>query len=150
MRISDCSSDVCSSDLFGEQHAQVLGAQLHLEIEQLFDGEHIAMLHAHRRDVIETVDIGQGLKIGFVFHQLFGAAMEQADVRIDPLDDFAVHLEHQPQDAMRGGVLRSEIDHVIPDPHLVGGGRSEEHTSELQSIMRTSYDVFCLKKKNHI
>src|SRR3546814_7441272 len=27
------------------------------------------------------------------------------------------------------------------------GGRSEEHTSELQSLMRTSYDVFCLKKK---
>src|SRR3546814_4374956 len=31
----------------------------------------------------------------------------------------------------------------------VGGGaaRSEEHTSELQSLMRISYDVFCLKKK---
>src|SRR3546814_1961324 len=29
-----------------------------------------------------------------------------------------------------------------------GRGRSEEHTSELQSLMRTSYAVFCLKKKN--
>src|SRR3546814_7708208 len=29
----------------------------------------------------------------------------------------------------------------------VGGGRSEEHTSELQSLMRISYAVFCLKKK---
>src|SRR3546814_6174530 len=28
--------------------------------------------------------------------------------------------------------------------------RSEEHTSELQSLMRTSYAVFCLKKKNYI
>src|SRR3546814_7479100 len=28
------------------------------------------------------------------------------------------------------------------------GGRSEEHTSELQSLMRISYDVFCLKNKN--
>src|SRR3546814_17664594 len=28
-------------------------------------------------------------------------------------------------------------------------GRSEEHTSELQSLMRTSYAVFCLKKKTH-
>src|SRR3546814_15902789 len=27
--------------------------------------------------------------------------------------------------------------------------RSEEHTSELQSLMRTSYAVFCLKKNNH-
>src|SRR3546814_4689212 len=29
-----------------------------------------------------------------------------------------------------------------------GAGRSEEHTSELQSLMRISYAVFCLKKKN--
>src|SRR3546814_6541132 len=29
------------------------------------------------------------------------------------------------------------------------GKRSEEHTSELQSLMRISYDVFCLKKKNY-
>src|SRR3546814_9272516 len=30
-----------------------------------------------------------------------------------------------------------------------GSGRSEEHTSELQSLMRTSYAVLCLKTKNH-
>src|SRR3546814_1775319 len=30
-----------------------------------------------------------------------------------------------------------------------GGLRSEEHTSELQSLMRISYAVFCLKKKTH-
>src|SRR3546814_2309956 len=33
---------------------------------------------------------------------------------------------------------------VIDD--LIKGGRSEEHTSELQSLMRISYAVFCLKK----
>src|SRR3546814_3160703 len=31
--------------------------------------------------------------------------------------------------------------------HRNGAGRSEEHTSELQSLMRSSYAVFCLKKK---
>src|SRR3546814_10857314 len=31
--------------------------------------------------------------------------------------------------------------------HPKGGARSEEHTSELQSLMRNSYAVFCLKKK---
>src|SRR3546814_8519572 len=36
---------------------------------------------------------------------------------------------------------------VSADPHSVGQ-RSEEHTSELQSLMRSSYAVFCLKKKN--
>src|SRR3546814_5571483 len=37
------------------------------------------------------------------------------------------------------------------DPNLVGLAmvRSEEHTSELQSLMRNSYAVFCLKKKKH-
>src|SRR3546814_3930619 len=34
-------------------------------------------------------------------------------------------------------------------PLLLADGRSEEHTSELQSLMRISYAVFCLKKKNH-
>src|SRR3546814_3057599 len=36
--------------------------------------------------------------------------------------------------------------------HIIVGGvdvRSEEHTSELQSLMRISYAVFCLKKKKH-
>src|SRR3546814_7562805 len=33
--------------------------------------------------------------------------------------------------------------------HVRNSGRSEEHTSELQSLMRISYAVFCLKKKNN-
>src|SRR3546814_3111260 len=33
-------------------------------------------------------------------------------------------------------------------PRIARGSRSEEHTSELQSLMRISYAVFCLKKKN--
>src|SRR3546814_2664799 len=37
--------------------------------------------------------------------------------------------------------------HSMFDPALTIGGRSEEHTSELQSLMRISYAVFCLKKK---
>src|SRR3546814_2729431 len=43
--------------------------------------------------------------------------------------------------------LRAAVDHA---PRLVGHflQRSEEHTSELQSLMRNSYAVFCLKKKN--
>src|SRR3546814_1704241 len=41
---------------------------------------------------------------------------------------------------------RSEDRHFMADV-LVPLGRSEEHTSELQSLMRISYAVFCLKKK---
>src|SRR3546814_6372324 len=37
---------------------------------------------------------------------------------------------------------------VRPEPRSCPDPRSEEHTSELQSLMRSSYAVFCLKKKN--
>src|SRR3546814_133913 len=36
-----------------------------------------------------------------------------------------------------------------PDHRIDEGERSEEHTSELQSLMRMSYAVFCLKKKKN-
>src|SRR3546814_8618104 len=39
-------------------------------------------------------------------------------------------------------------DMVMQVPHPVEGERSDEHTSELKSLMRISYAVFCLKKKN--
>src|SRR3546814_1353444 len=39
--------------------------------------------------------------------------------------------------------------HGLARADLVERGRSEEHTSELQSLMRISYAVFCLKKKKH-
>src|SRR3546814_2852439 len=39
---------------------------------------------------------------------------------------------------------------LTPDSPTRRIGRSEEHTSELQSLMRSSYAVFCLKKKNKI
>src|SRR3546814_3397532 len=41
----------------------------------------------------------------------------------------------------RGRTLSGDVDGYITD-------RSEEHTSELQSLMRISYAVFCLQKKN--
>src|SRR3546814_4371453 len=43
-------------------------------------------------------------------------------------------------------VTAGELTFSSFDPHVA---RSEEHTSELQSLMRISYAVFCLKKKKH-
>src|SRR3546814_6086205 len=61
---------------------------------------------------------------------------------------------------MEGEIALDTLLDRIPDLELVGDGgrsytpqlmmptlRSEEHTSELQSLMRNSYAVFCLKKK---
>src|SRR3546814_8252697 len=43
--------------------------------------------------------------------------------------------------------LKTVAPYVITVDKATGASRSEEHTSELQSLMRISYDVFCLKKK---
>src|SRR3546814_7699025 len=61
---------------------------------------------------------------------------------------------YQPEQASRPEIvvasdrqlLVSEGEHS--HAALVAAGRSEEHTSELQSLMRISYAVFCLKKKH--
>src|SRR3546814_2801044 len=49
------------------------------------------------------------------------------------------------------GKLSDKVDvrYLLFPALLVQAGRSEEHTSELQSLMRISYAVFCLKKKKH-
>src|SRR3546814_4177586 len=41
-----------------------------------------------------------------------------------------------------------QVGQCLPGPPIARFNRSEEHTSELQSLMRISYAVFCLKKKN--
>src|SRR3546814_6683685 len=46
------------------------------------------------------------------------------------------------------GVSRSAPSPSSLNAPILGSLRSEEHTSELQSLMRISYAVFCLKKKN--
>src|SRR3546814_9085706 len=52
--------------------------------------------------------------------------------------------------AFRSVVVRLEIDGVLVPIVQQRVRRSEEHTSELQSLMRISYAVFCLKKQNHM
>src|SRR3546814_7445787 len=49
------------------------------------------------------------------------------------------------------GALEATLDACIAakTPIVIGTTRSEEHTSELQSLMRISYAVFCLKTKNN-
>src|SRR3546814_10114379 len=104
MRISDWSSDVCSSDLacarFAREYGEP-GVELYFG---LFDDNKIAYM--------------QGTQ-----HMLF---------------DLVGRLRHvvPVQLAAQGG-----------EEAVAGRMRSEEHTSELQSLMRNSYAVFCLKKK---
>src|SRR3546814_978679 len=61
------------------------------------------------------------------------------------------HGEDHRADDAEGRELRDRREDAQRGADGAAGGRSEEHTSELQSLMRTSYAVFCLKKKttNH-
>src|SRR3546814_4453069 len=59
-------------------------------------------------------------------------------VVLDQQDVFLAHARFP-----ESGTAGSSTKKVLPAP----GSRSEEHTSELQSLMRISYAVFCLKKK---
>src|SRR3546814_1451843 len=54
-----------------------------------------------------------------------------------------------PSDSARNEVVRRETRRRHRRPEYRDGSRSEEHTSELQSLMRISYAVFCLKKNNN-
>ena len=84
-------------------------------MQELFRREAEGVLLVHRRDVIEPVEIRDRLQIGLVLDQLLGAAVQQADVRIDALDDLAVELEHKAQHAMRGRMLRAEVDGEVAE-----------------------------------
>src|SRR3546814_2564719 len=71
--------------------------------------------------------------------------------------DAGGHLTHGARAAMSGKWFNAVPYGVDPETHLIDFDqvarlakehkRSEEHTSELQSLMRISYAVFCLKKK---
>src|SRR3546814_6681642 len=62
----------------------------------------------------------------------------------------ALQGSHDPVGELRGaaeGMDDAPLCHGVERPQDAGRKRSEEHTSELQSLMRISYAVFCLKKK---
>src|SRR3546814_6000437 len=124
MRISDWSSDVCSSDLADGGAAAVEKARRVVD---------------RRREIGDAVLVGQHLPV----HRHLLTAV------VGPLD-------HRDGDAAAagggdGGDHRGLAEGAGKAAHLqveLLRRRSEEHTSELQSLMRISYAVFCLKKKN--
>src|SRR3546814_3840825 len=118
MRISDWSSDVCSSDL----DAGLVDRLLHVGPQQI--GLHRRALGAV--DALDDAVLGIG-----------GEAFVEPEIVPGRVGD----------EIARPAMRKLVRDHA--DQALVAGddrGRSEEHTSELQSLMRTSYAVFCLKK----
>src|SRR3546814_8137382 len=123
MRISDWSSDVCSSDL----HEVPAGPHQADARREECIAKALDTLR-RREKVAEQADaVGTEAKPDH-------CRCEQRDGnRGSPAPGFGEALQRGQRDAARRKRQR--------DP------RSEEHTSELQSLMRISYAVFCLKKK---
>src|SRR3546814_5230908 len=124
MRISDGSSDVCSSDLeFRDGWRKSGGIGAWMIAGGLYGSK--GVVAAARREVRRRL-AGPRRKLHFFDRG-----------RLDMLDRLS-----RPLSGMRRvAALRSKLASLR-------AVRSEEHTSELQSLMRISYAVFCLKKKN--
>src|SRR3546814_9582182 len=136
VRISDWSSDVCSSDLRGlsDHQRPEHGREL---AQHVVEAEELARLLA--RDQARVVRTRQRLH----------ATLHQADCRRQQIE---VAFGFEPVRTHRHRTVdqQADINHApcadaISQP-AVGNGRSEEHTSELQSLMRISYADFCLNK----
>src|SRR3546814_6149544 len=119
MRISDWSSGVCSSDL-GSFFAPFLRSE----------GTR------HRWIGLASCPERIAQQIGMVVTSSLTIAVQQGEQRLAAAevarDGFALHSGCQAASLARSRPFRSEA-----------------HTSELQSLMRNSYAVFCFKKKHH-
>src|SRR3546814_9771787 len=141
MRISDWSSDVCSSDLAGtgDTFGAVVGkAKLVQGDAPRIEG--LQIIWKQDPKVPGRGHFSHRLAFSPDGQYLFITSGERQ--KFDPAQDMGKNL---------GKVIRLKPDGSIPadNPFADKGGvtRSEEHTSELQSLMRISYAVFCLKKK---
>ena len=114
--------------------------------EELLDRKAEGVLLVHRRDIVEPVEIRHRLQVGLVLDQLLGAAVEKPDMRIDPLDDLAVELQHKPQHAVRGRMLRPEVDREVSDVVLGHGLRTRANGEWRMANGETSWSAlprFC-------
>src|ERR1700683_1703784 len=93
--------------------ADKLGSSWNRDAEQPLDRERLRVLLIHRRDIVKAIEIGYVLQVGARLHELFGAAMQEADMRVDALAHLTIKLEHQAQHAMRSRMLRPEVDREV-------------------------------------
>src|SRR3546814_6620718 len=117
MRISDWSSDVCSSDLpRGQVTSPKIRAFVDFLVERLsFDSDYMQVLCPDAR--ARCIAAKKAGETATTVNAELARASRQGDVEEKSRDD---------------------------------EDRSEEHTSEIQSLMRNSYAVFCLKKKKKV
>src|SRR3546814_4239318 len=159
MRISDWSSDVCSSDI-SKMWDEVMAANLsscHRLIRSL---DPLLRQSDSGRAIFVTSNAGVGERPNWGAYAASKAALEamvrsyagetrKSRLRVNLLNPGAVRTK------MRASAFPGEDPMTLRTPEVIAPAfvdfadpaRSEEHTSELQSLMRISYAVFCLKQK---
>ena len=95
------------------ENADQLAATRHLDAQQLFGRKAKGVFLVHRGDIVEPVEIRDRLQIGLLLDQLLGAAMQEADMRIDALDHLSVQFQDEAQNSVSGRMLRSEVDRKV-------------------------------------
>src|SRR3546814_5314396 len=145
MRISDWSSDVCSSDLSG------------FPCRSAYRNGALVLLHiASARHVEHAAGLGEPEGVGVFIEHVRGHAVNRTAIVVAERRD----LESIGLDGQHDARTQRRIDRTL-HPAFAGLARvprrpprrtlprSEEPTPELQSLMRISYAVFCLKKKKN-
>src|SRR3546814_6740372 len=129
MRISDWSSDVCSSDLAGVLGVPGMNYSTLLQRSVDFD-TYAAFLYASYQNSLD-----QAMVLSLI--QMLWDRSEA--------NGYAAHL--RADNPLPNTSPKRVLLHPSFGDHPVSMYRSEEHTSELQSLMRISYAVFCLQNK---
>src|SRR3546814_2864996 len=130
MRISDWSSDVCSSDL-----------------------ERLARRGVERQRQRNQQPLDGDVAVASLLRDLLGGIENTHRIVVEPRRLLRPRSRHRRDFGEREIGLARRLARVAARRLDQPGGhallvRSEEHTSELQSLMRISYAVFCLKQKN--
>src|SRR3546814_3579206 len=126
MRISDWSSDVCSSDL----------SYFSTVTSQSSDGVLVNIGTFAATDPVAAALGGRPLKPETSTNLSGGIVLTPAEGVTLTVDGYQVDIDD-----------RVALSESLSGAAVAAILRSEEHTSELQSLMRIAYAVFCLKKK---
>src|SRR3546814_1297091 len=106
---------------------------------------------AHQRPKLEVYDSDLFVVLKPAHYDDATEAVDMAEIQVFVGESYVVTVRHGEAGALKHvrAAIERDLERIRCGPMAVlhAVTRSEEHTSELQSLMRISYAVFCLKKK---
>jgi len=98
---------------FAEHGPDPLSTLGDLDVQQLLDGQRKALLIGHHRDVVQTIEVRQGLHVGLVLDQLLGTTVKQTDVGIGANNFLAIEFQNQTKHTVSSRMLGTKVDGVV-------------------------------------